>query len=193
MRKVTTLLGLLAAFVVALLLVPVGTAGASPVRSVNTGASNVEIAPNGESITVTLRDGKFVPNQAANEVRVVNARGQVTETVPLTLKSANGQVVHVASALSADGKSAKFTALDRQPVAKKKSKRMTKEQAYMKMMYQLNKDWPCAAPYVIGGLIIGFFVIVGWIIGGLIGAYIGYTTCNHGAAWRAAVNWWNTP
>ena len=42
-------------------------------------------------------------------------------------------------------------------------------------------------------LVLGGVTALGWIIGGLIGAYIGYTTCNHGAAWRAAVTWWNTP
>lgn len=193
MKKVTALIGFLAAFVAVLLVVPVGTAAAAPTRSVNTNDAIVAIAPSGDSITVKLRSGKFVPNQATNEVKVTDAAGKVTETVPLTLRSSDGQATHVRTALSADRKTATFTALDRHNVAKKKPKRLTKDQAYMKMMYQLNKDWPCAAPYVIGGLIIGFFFIVGWIIGGLIGAYIGYTTCNHGAAWRAAVTWWNTP
>lgn len=193
MRFVTSTLGVVAAVVVALLVVPMGTAGAAPLRSVATPGATVAVAADGGSFTVTLRDGRFVPSPASNEVKVVDSRGKLVETVPLAPVS-QGKVVRIGSVLSADHKTATFSSSARQVAAKTPvAKRMTKDQAYMKMMYQLNKDWPCAAPYIIGGLIIGFFFIVGWIIGGLIGAYIGYTTCNHGAAWNAAVNWWNTP
>ncbi|MCH5645511.1 hypothetical protein [Gordonia sp. ABSL49_1] len=193
MKKLTWVLGFLALALAAILVVPTGTAGATPAGKVPTHNANATISPSGDTITVELRDGKFVPNQENTEIKVVDGRGNVTETVPL-MPVSNGKTVHVRAVVSQDGKTATFHGPVATPVAKKKpGKRMTRDQAFQKMTYQLNKDWPCAAPYIIGGALIGLFFIVGWVIGGAIGAYIGYTTCNHGAGFRSVVTWWNTP
>lgn len=190
MKRYSTLLAVFTAFLAALLVVPLGTAHAAPATSqkLTVGDATATIAPNGGQATIALRDGTFVKNAAKNEIYVRNGNGQITEIIPMGSAK---------STVSADAKSVVLTgapqahSVAKQDVAKKK--KLTKPQAWDRMVYQLNKDLNCAAPAIIVGAIIGLFFIVGWIIGGLIGAFVGYSNCSNGKAIRDIQTWINTP
>lgn len=195
MKHLTYVLTAIASAAVALLLVPVGTAGAAPAPAVTTANFAVSATGDSQSVLVKLRDGVF--QQVDGALLVVNSAGKTLERVPLSV-SGNGKTVPLRSSVAADKKSAELVPLvaqNRHQVSK------ARDQAWNNMMAQLNKDWPCASGFVGGGALIGFLLglltIVGWPIGlgigAAAGAYIGYTTCNNGAGWRAAMKWWNTP
>ncbi|WP_170265696.1 hypothetical protein [Gordonia araii] len=185
----------LAAVTAALVVVPAGTAGASPKPAIHTANFTVSAASDAQAVTVTVRDGAF--RQTGRALEIVNAAGKVADRIPLVVETASGNVP-LRSAVAANGKSAEI-----EPLLKPHRHQVSraKDKAWNRMMAQLNKDWPCAAGYVGGGALIGFLVglltIVGWpigiAVGAAAGAYVGYTTCNRGAGWRAAVAWWNTP
>ncbi|NDK91620.1 hypothetical protein GYA93_18850 [Gordonia desulfuricans] len=209
MRRFASILGLLAAAMVTLLVVPSGTAHADPAASraaLNGGAAKVSLGgADYGSIIVELAHGSHF-RQAGNSLHVVNASGVTTETIDLAHFAAADQVVPLKATLSADGTVADLVPqATRHEVANKKPQRLTKAQAYDDMIRKANNNWSCAAPTVIAGAVIGgligLFVIVGWVIGAgigaVIGADIGYGNCGKGKAKgetvRAFWTWWNTP
>lgn len=210
MRRFASILGLLAAAVITLLVVPAGTAHAEPVASrtaLDAGAAKVSLGgADYGSIIVELAKGS-VFQQSGDSLNVVNAAGVTTERIDLKNFAAADQVVPLKAALSADKTVVELLPqVAKNDVAKKKKpKRLTKAQAYDDMIRKANNNWSCAAPSVIAGAVIGgligLFFIVGWIIGAgigaVIGADIGYGNCGKGKAKgetvRAFWTWWNTP
>ncbi|GAB09067.1 hypothetical protein GOARA_027_00300 [Gordonia araii NBRC 100433] len=220
----------LAALVATALVLPSGTAGAKPAAATMTfGSATVSASDDAQSVVVKLADGLFRPSQAGDALLIVDSRGKTVDSLPLSLNVGEGTTVPIRSAVSSDRKSVALTPLvdktlaakrstggkphakDGKPkVKRKKSKRMTKGQAWDAMWAQLKEDWPCASGYIGGGLLIGvavgaviglFFFIFGAIpgalygayIGAYAGAYVGYTTCNKGAGWRSIEKWMYTP
>lgn len=192
MKTCSSIVAAIAAFVVALMVVPPGTAGAAPSVPIHTPNLSVTAAGDSQSLTVHLRNGVF--RQVGDELQVVDASGAVTEQIPLTVAT-RGKTGSVRAVVAGDRKSVRLAPL----AGVRHQASAAKDRAWNNMAAQANRDWPCAAGYIGGGALIGLLVgllIFGWItvpIGAAIGAYVGYTTCNHGATWRAAVKWWNTP
>lgn len=203
--------GSLALVTAVAVLVPVGTANATPTLS--SARVNYHLSNDEKSVVATSRGGSFGLNPAGTELRVVSRAGKVTETVPLS-GTMDGFTVPVAAKLAADRRSVELTpkptashrqALQaagrfytkRHPAAQ----RYTKEQRYNIMWAELNKGWARGAstPTAIGaviGFLVGLVFIVGFLpgaaIGAAIGAWVGYQTFNP-RAWPAVVAWWNTP
>ncbi|WP_161928514.1 hypothetical protein [Gordonia crocea] len=189
----SSLLAALAALVATLLVVPVGTAGATPATGIQNNAGRVSLTPNGKSIVATLTNGTFRP--AGDVLAVVDKSGRVIDRVPLTA-TVEGTLVRVAPVLAANRTSVTLTPV---AVAKKqkpqskgtnprgnqkaaptggkpksahpkdkkgkkgKSKRMTKGQAWDAMWDQLKADWPCASGYIGGGALLG--AVIGAVLG----------------------------
>ncbi|MEZ5210157.1 hypothetical protein [Gordonia sp. (in: high G+C Gram-positive bacteria)] len=180
----------LAAFLAAILVVPVGAVDAAPARAQVFRAGDVTavIAPDGHEITVNLGSGSLATDAASNTLTVFDGKGRVSEVVPLGAVTAD---------VAADQKSAVLSGAPavRHPVSRAKDK------AYADMMMKLNRNWPCAAPSVIAGgiigFLVGFFLILGWVlatpIGLGIGAFVGYSNCGHGETIRAIQKWIGTP
>lgn len=210
MKRFALILVMLAAGVVALLVIPSGTAYAAPAvtasrASLDAGVAKASLAgADYGTILVELTNGSsFV--SSGTSLDVVDAAGRTTERIDLANFRAADQTVPLTAKVSADRHSvALVPQVDRHTVAKKK-KRLTKAQAYDDMIKKANNNWSCAAPSVIGGAVIGgligLFFIVGWIIGAgigaVVGANIGYGNCGKGAkrgeTVRAFWTWWNTP
>lgn len=208
MKRLASLFTLLAAGVVALLVVPTGTASAAPAQrpALDAGVANVSlVGADYGAILVKLTDGSTF-HRVGESLRVVNRAGATTERIDLRHFTTGDRVVPMAAAVSADRASAEFVPqVARHTVAQPKKKRLTKAQAYNDLVAKANNNWNCAAPSVIGGAVIGgligLFVIVGWIPGAIIGAAIGanngYGACGkgpkRGETVRAFWTWWNTP
>ncbi|WP_448223289.1 hypothetical protein [Gordonia iterans] len=193
MKRVVSILGMLAAAVVALLVVPVGTAGATPAHAVDLGPVQVELVDGAIALSVTSGAVK----QVGNELELTNARGVVKNRIPLSVTTSDRKTYPLRANVAADGKSVHFSpaALPKRPLPKPKNK----EQAYNQMMKLWNQNAACVGPAAAVGALIGLFFIVGWIVGGLIGAYVGLENCGRGV-WgdryrgetvRAFWKWWN--
>ena len=193
MRRIVTLMGILAAAVVALLVVPVGTVAAVPAQAVNLGP--VQVALSDQAIELTVSSGSV--KQVGSELELSNSRGVVKNRIPLSVTTTDGKTYPLKADVAANGKAASLTpvAAPKRPLPKPKNK----EQAYNQMMKLWNQNAGCVAPAAGVGALIGLFFIVGWIIGGLIGAYVGLENCGRGM-WgdkyrgetiRAFWKWWN--
>lgn len=197
MRKVFSILGALAAAVVALLVVPFGTAGATPAQTVDLGPVAVSLTD--QAIEVTVSSGTV--KQVGNDLVLANSRGVVRERIPLQVATADGKTYPLRADVASNRKSVKLApgatdvALPKRPLPKPKNK----QQAYDQMMKLWNQNASCVAPAAGVGALIGLFFIVGWIIGGAIGAYVGLDNCGrgvwgdkyHGETIRAFWKWWN--
>lgn len=201
MKRLASVLGMIAIALTALLVVPTATAGAQPAAASGVDNGNVRVSAVNDYQTVLVQLRKGSIKQVGNSVLLQDAKGKTTDRVPLTVKGQDGKAIPVRAQVAADGKSAEFTPLaSKHDVAKRKQgKKMTKAQAYDDMMRKANKHWACASPAVIIGGIIGFFIF--WPItlplGLAIGANIGYGNCGvgkqRGEAVTAFWKWYNTP
>lgn len=190
------------------LVVPLVQAQAAP--TVARPHLNASFGADHRSVVASLRDGAFRIDAAGTALQVVDRKGRVIDTMPLT-GTMDGFRVPLRANVSADRTTATFapvisadyraaldaaaTRADKKQRAKPKSKRITKAQRYDMMWKELNAGWKGNTPVstLIGGLI-GFVVFgfPGAAIGAGIGAYLGYQTSNP-KAWPAVVTWWNTP
>jgi len=191
MNRITSVLGMLAAAVAALLVVPLGTANAAP-AAVKAGDAQISLVNDYQTVSVKLHNSVF--RQQGDSLAIVNSLGKTTDRIPLVVKS-EGKSVPVSARVAADRKSAELTPhFTKTQVAKHNVKGMTKAQAYNDLVNKANKNFNCALPAIAVGAIIGFFVFfVGWVIGGLIGAYIGYSNCGGGETIRAGQRWLSAP
>lgn len=210
MKRFASILGLLAAGVIALLVIPTGTAYAAPADTTSRPALDAGVAKvslvgaDYGTILVKLTDGSVFA-RTGDVLRVVDASGVTTERIDLRHVKAADRVVPMTAKVSAEGTEVELVPqVARHNVAKKKQ-RLTKAQAYNDMIAKANNNWSCAAPTVIAGAVIGgligLFFIVGWIlgagIGAVVGANMGYGNCGKGSkrgeTVRAFWTWWNTP
>ncbi|QKT08263.1 hypothetical protein HUN08_14435 [Gordonia sp. X0973] len=204
MKRFTLILGMLAAAVAALLVIPVGTAGAQPLPSVDTGPVRVSVI--GDAVRVNVVSGSIA--RVGSELRLVNPAGVVKDRVPLRIQTRTGQTYPVQARVAADAKSAVLTPIGRReaadPFRRPLPRPKNKGQAWGQLNYLANQNWGCASgPTAIGALIgaLLFFLIIPIAIGAAIGAYIGYDNCGrgrwgdryHGETIRAFWTWWNMP
>lgn len=201
MKRIVSMFGILTAAVVALLVIPVATAGAEPAQSAPSAQTfnlgPVQLALGGDAIEVTMNSGAV--KQVGNDLVLSNAQGVVKERVPLTVRTADGQSYALGANVAADGKSARLVPNDVKLPNRPLKQPRSKEQAYNNMMKLWDQNAACVAPAAAVGALIGLFFIVGWIVGGLIGAYVGLDNCGrgvwgdryHGETIRAFWTWWN--
>lgn len=205
MKRIASIMGMLAVAFAALLVVPLGTANAAPRAMLGTGdVRGVLTGADYDTIHLQLNKGTF--KQSGDTLMVRNALGVTTERISLTSHQVAGKTIPMKAVVASDAKS-----VDLKPQVAKVAKndvafkhnvaKMTKAQAWNNLVTKANNNWSCAAPSVLVGAIvgglIGFFVIVGafWGIaaGAAVGAYIGYSNCRGGETIRAFWTWWNTP
>ncbi len=195
MKRINSVLGMLAAAVAALLIVPLGTAAAAPRAGLTAGDVHASVT-GADSQTVSLRLAKGTFTTVGSTLKVANAQGVTTETINLNHK-VGAQVVPLRASVSKDHQS-----VDLSPMVKQHRRQVssTKDKAWNDLMMKANRNWPCAAPATIIGFVIGLFIpfwIVTLPLATAIGAYIGYSNCGVGKARgetvRAFNTWMSTP
>ncbi|GED99348.1 hypothetical protein [Gordonia crocea] len=180
MKRFTSILGMIAAVVAALLVVQPATAGAAR-QGVNVGPMTFAYTDDG--VKVDMTSGKV--QQVGDQLLFSNAQGKVKNRVPLAVKNPqNGTSVPLEAKVAANGKS---VVLKPQAVAKKKGlkyqplkTKINKDQANAQMNYVFQRNAACIGGAALVGALIGFFFIVGWIIGAAIGAAVGVAQCGSG-------------
>ncbi|MFT3900880.1 MAG: hypothetical protein QM728_11650 [Gordonia sp. (in: high G+C Gram-positive bacteria)] len=202
MRRLASILGLLAAAVAALMVVQPASAGAQP--ATNVGKPTFAVTPDNQAIVVSVTSGSI--KRVGDELVVNDARGAKTR-VPLTVKNSP-----ISARVAADNKSAVLKPMGYHEVLTYKRplpRPMNKGQAWYQLNALANQNWGCAAgPTAVGaiiGALVGIFLILAWPIttpiGAAIGAYVGYQNCGRGR-WmdryrgetiRAFWRWWNMP